>query len=98
MIGVYAVIPVKAEYAEAWEIIAQQLVQDTVSNDEGCVFYDFGKGHSQPDDSIVEYAFLERWMTLESLEAHATAEHHIAANKAWADYLAAPTQVKTYEF
>lgn len=98
MIGVYAQITVKSEYAEAWEVIAQQLVQDTVSMDEGCVFYDFGKRISEDGGATVEYAFLERWMTQEALDAHAVAEHHVRANEEWADYLAAPSEVRTYEF
>ncbi|GGH64642.1 putative quinol monooxygenase [Rothia aerolata] len=95
MIGVYAVIPVKPEYAQAWESIAQRLVQDTVAHDEGCVFYDFGKRVDGPEG---EYAFLERWMTREALDAHMAAEHHVRANEEWAEYLAGEPEVRIYDY
>lgn len=94
MIGVYALVTVKPEFEQAWEVVAQGLVQDTKTTDEGCVFYDFGKR----TETEGEYAFLERWVNKEALDAHLETEHFQRATAEWAQYLIKPIEVRIYEF
>ncbi|MFW0155537.1 putative quinol monooxygenase [Rothia sp. P6271] len=97
MIGVYAQAIIKTTHAQEFEKIAQHLV-DKAQEEQGMVSYNFGSlaTEEQPAEHR-EYAFIERWESIEDLETHMDTEHFKKADQQCQRLLASPMQITIYE-
>ncbi|MDO4916330.1 MAG: putative quinol monooxygenase [Rothia sp. (in: high G+C Gram-positive bacteria)] len=94
MIGVFARATIKPEHRQDFEDLSRTLYQKSL-NEEGVISYDFGPMAGQ--DSENEFAFIERWDSIESLEAHMETEHYKIADEGCQTFLAEPMQISIYE-
>jgi len=70
MIGVIATIKIKEGTGSDFEVIANQLVEKVIANEEGVVYYDLYK----QDETT--YVFLERYKGKAALEAHRITDYY----------------------
>lgn len=96
MIGVYAHAVAKPNHADAFEAISRELAEKTKS-EEGLVSYEFGPLINDETSEKKQFAFIERWETIEALEAHMETGHFVAADEACQEHLATPMQISIYE-
>lgn len=94
MIGVFARATVKPGHSQDFEKLSRTLLEKSL-NEQGVVSYDFGP--MTGDDSANEFAFIERWESIEALEAHMETDHYKKADEDCQAFLAEPMQISIYE-
>lgn len=94
MIGVFARATVKPQHTQDFEKLSRTLHQKSLAED-GVVSYDFGPMTGEGSEN--EFAFIERWESIEHLEAHMETKHYKKADTDCQEYLAKPMQISIYE-
>lgn len=94
MIGVFARATVKPGHSGPFEELSRKLHQNSLSED-GVISYDFGPMKGEGSEN--EFAFLERWESIEALEAHMETEHYKEADETCQEHLAEPMQISIFE-
>jgi quinol monooxygenase YgiN len=72
--------------------LAQELVEATVKNDEGCIHYELYQDINDP--GIL--TFIEEWESMEALEQHMAAEHFKRIVPRLGDFTSGPEDVHLY--
>ncbi|GGH64651.1 putative quinol monooxygenase [Rothia aerolata] len=96
MIGVYAHAHVKPEHVSNFEELAEKLAEASIK-EEGVVSYEVGPLINPESPEDPQYAFIERWDSIEALEAHLETDHYVQADAQCQEYLATPMQISIYE-
>lgn len=94
MIGVFARATVKPGHSQDFEKLSRTLHNKSLS-EQGVISYDFGPAQGSTAEN--EFAFIERWESIEALEAHMETEHYKKADTDCQDFLAEPMQISIYE-
>jgi quinol monooxygenase YgiN len=70
MINAFVTQRVNAGMEEAFEAIAREITTNTLSQDKGCLRYEWYRA-----DAPRTYILIERWTDIASAQAHIKAEH-----------------------
>ncbi|MEY8353023.1 putative quinol monooxygenase [Lachnospiraceae bacterium 54-53] len=93
MIKVVAKNFIKEDRTEEFISMAKTLVQDTRTNDSGCIRYELVQDVKDP--RII--TMLEEWKDQESLNLHMAAEHFKKAMAAFGDFSEKPGEINLYK-